>query len=735
MVIHMVIKHNMSALNTNRQLGIVSGAISSSAEKLSSGYRINRSADDAAGLSISEKMRKQIRGLDRAAENIEDGISYAQVADGALNEVHDILHRINELAVQSANGTNSDSDRAHINDEVSQLKTEMERIFMTTSFNERKIWQETMAIDRKLVGSVQVQAVTVNTPGSQPLTINNKNYGLLAAGGPYSYSLSSYYHTFRNNSSYYTINADASGVNVSWTAYNGTQYKTKTVVWNELRAKNFAFDIGDYFENKDAAGNEITDSDKQLLDDRGKAKFNLKVAFNCIPTASDSEIAAAINGTTMQQSLSSYATFEDENNTLRSGNFSSAGASFVYAAAYADAALAKQNSTQGYNFETLSDLFIEPDKTVTGGTGNMKNIPNNGATIATARNSNDKWQFSFKAAGLGNLTATSSQVTYYSTDTNVTPSPAVTPRSVNSVSWSGRDLDDQGTFWRPSYSLQWNSVTHTYDKHWGAASIPISVGNGTLGDVMNTLTGSKGLLSKTITNGSATGNKGATDSGGVVYITFDITSDNAYSYGGTTSHKVGTFAVSFRVSPTDTEQSILDRINATFNNNTVFDLNFNNSMSGSVSRSSYRQSFTSINDYEVSFHPEKINLQIHSGADTTDKIPMEYDCLRLKYLGMEDTNVLTQEASLAAIDEVSKALEIISSQRSLFGAYQNRMEHAYNIDQNSSENTSAAESQIRDTDMAEEMVRYSNNNILGQAGSSMLAQANQSKQGILNLIS
>lgn len=114
----MIIQHNLPAMNSNRQLGLAIDKLSASTEKLSSGYKINRITDDAACISISEKMRKQIRGLNRASENIEDGISYAQVADGALNEVHDILQRVNELSVQAANGTNSDSDREHINAEV-----------------------------------------------------------------------------------------------------------------------------------------------------------------------------------------------------------------------------------------------------------------------------------------------------------------------------------------------------------------------------------------------------------------------------------------------------------------------------------------------------------------------------------------------------------------------------------------------------------------------------------------
>ena len=132
----MVIQHKMSAVNANRQLGLVSGSLTKSSEKLSSGYRINRAADDAAGLSISEKMRTQIRGLTRASENIEDGISLWQVADGALNETVDILQRMRELAIQSANGTNAESDRQYIEMEIAQLKDEINRIAETTKFND-----------------------------------------------------------------------------------------------------------------------------------------------------------------------------------------------------------------------------------------------------------------------------------------------------------------------------------------------------------------------------------------------------------------------------------------------------------------------------------------------------------------------------------------------------------------------------------------------------------------------
>ena len=132
----MVVQHNLTAMNSNRMLGITTGAQAKSTEKLSSGYKINRAADDAAGLSISEKMRKQIRGLTQASSNAQDGISAVQTAEGALTEVHDMLQRMNELAVKAANGTNSEDDRQYIQDEINQLVTEIDRVAETTKFNE-----------------------------------------------------------------------------------------------------------------------------------------------------------------------------------------------------------------------------------------------------------------------------------------------------------------------------------------------------------------------------------------------------------------------------------------------------------------------------------------------------------------------------------------------------------------------------------------------------------------------
>ena len=158
----MVVQHNLSAMNTNRQLSGVQSAQSKSTEKLSSGYRINRAGDDAAGLSISEKMRSQIRGLNKAASNAQDGISLVQVAEGALNETHSILQRMNELATQAANDTNTSTDRTAIQAEIDQLTSEINRIQSTTQFNTMNLLDGTFSSKNLQVGSLSGQSIGIS---------------------------------------------------------------------------------------------------------------------------------------------------------------------------------------------------------------------------------------------------------------------------------------------------------------------------------------------------------------------------------------------------------------------------------------------------------------------------------------------------------------------------------------------------------------------------------------------
>ena len=168
----MVVQHNMQAMKASRTLNITAGQAAKSTEKLSSGYKINRAADDAAGLSISEKMRKQIRGLDRASTNAQDGVSAVQTAEGALNEVHSMLQRMNELAVQAANGTNSSVDVQSIKDEIKQLNTEINRIASSTDFNGKKMLKGGQAAVSIFVG--------YTTDKYNNITIANKNLDAVA---------------------------------------------------------------------------------------------------------------------------------------------------------------------------------------------------------------------------------------------------------------------------------------------------------------------------------------------------------------------------------------------------------------------------------------------------------------------------------------------------------------------------------------------------------------------------
>ena len=181
----MVVQHNLSAMNTNRQLSGVQSAQSKSTEKLSSGYRINRAGDDAAGLSISEKMRSQIRGLNKAASNAQDGISLVQVAEGALNETHSILQRMNELATQAANDTNTSTDRTAIQAEIDQLTSEINRIQSTTQFNTMNLLDGTFSSKNLQVGSLSGQSIgiSIKNMAASSLGVNALKVSSFASAG------------------------------------------------------------------------------------------------------------------------------------------------------------------------------------------------------------------------------------------------------------------------------------------------------------------------------------------------------------------------------------------------------------------------------------------------------------------------------------------------------------------------------------------------------------------------
>ena len=229
----MIVQHNITAMNANRMLGLTTNSLSKSTEKLSSGYRINRAADDAAGLSISEKMRKQIRGLDQASTNAEDGVSAVQTAEGALTEVHSMLQRMNELAVQASNGTNSQSDRQAIQDEISQLTTEIDRVAETTKFNETYLLKGddgTKKLNLKAHDAGLAGTLTDNGDGTATFKMKDLNAGDKVTIGGKEY-------TIGGEAADVTAMLGAKGANID-TNHNDVTVNGTTYKWYDAIAEN-----------------------------------------------------------------------------------------------------------------------------------------------------------------------------------------------------------------------------------------------------------------------------------------------------------------------------------------------------------------------------------------------------------------------------------------------------------------------------------------------------------------
>ena len=250
----MVVQHNLTAMNSNRMLGLTTSAQAKSTEKLSSGYKINRAADDAAGLSISEKMRRQIRGLTQASTNAQDGVSMVQTAEGALNEVHDMLQRMNELAVKGENGTLATADRNYIAKEIQQLMSEIDRVQSTTSFNERNLLDGTFSGGVNLqVGAETGQNIKVTIKKMSCSQLSSTNYG----------SISKFYTTT-------TITATTSTFKASMFGKLNTFVKAALTTVSEQRSDLGAIqnrlehtiaNLDNVVENTTAAESRIRDTD------------------------------------------------------------------------------------------------------------------------------------------------------------------------------------------------------------------------------------------------------------------------------------------------------------------------------------------------------------------------------------------------------------------------------------------------------------------------------------------
>lgn len=646
----MVISHNMMALNAMRQYNMVTDAKHKNTEKLSSGYRINRAADDAAGLAISEKMRRQIRGLTQASANVQDGISFVQVADGALNEVDEMLQRINELAVQATNGTLTDDDREYIDSEVQSLKEEMNRVFSTTSFNERKIW-EANSDNKKIIGYEKEQALTV-TQKTESFDITDENSGIIP------------------KSSYINVLADSTGLSFSWTGYNGTTYTTDKITWDDYKEKGYSIEAKELFNNP------------ALFAANGDPLINFSYKINPIEEATEADIANTINNSSIYvgHSAPMSARFEDASgNAKNSSIISSVSANINYVTAYDSQT---KGTTSPYSFDRGVDEVIEPSSR----SGNMTSVPTY-TTVDAAKSDTTGFAFSFVMDGIGTVTAKCNSIDYRSGDSS--------PEAEN-------------IWWYKTTSS--SGKVYTYTKSYSTTP--------DLAGIMKMLTDSDkpGLLNE------AEG--GCSKTGGSATMNFSL---NA---GG---KSVGNMYISLSINSTDTEETVFNKIKDAFNSSTVMDL-YTTDDSERNSTGYTRASSARTNKIDVPVYQATNSLIIQAGSEAGQHIQIDYDALSTHVLKINNTKVDTVASASKAIEDVKYAMQIVNEQRSDFGAYQNRMEHTYNNLNNVVENTTAAESLIRDTDMSNAMVHQSQLNILEQAGVSMLAQANQSKQGILSLL-
>lgn len=564
----MIINHNIAALNTYRQLNNNGVQTNKALEKLSSGLRINRAGDDAAGLAISEKMRAQIRGLDQASRNSQDGISMIQTAEGGLNETHAILQRMRELADQAANDTNVGVDRNEIQKEINQLSSEINRIGNTTEFNTQALLKGDGGVK---LGGIGLSAAELGT----------------LSGG-----------------------AERSTVEATQTVTVGTGAAADSTIEFELNGQKLKVNYA-ASANKGYADNTAYDVTAN------SATVNINGSQTVNQTAADVRSA-------LQQMI-------DKNDELR-GQYvvSGSGANVTVAA------------VKGGKFE--------------GAAGNIAATAQGGTDITASG-----------TAGSADTGETNAAVAASKTLT-MPGSPSVADLVGKGMTINGTAIEfydaNKGVYTGNAQGINIAGVTTT------AALTDAIVAQAKIDGVV--LSNDSNNLKITAAVGGLAGNYIATADGGIQ----------------------AEFKATFQVGANKGQSMTIE-------------INDMRSMALGITAAAGTKGFVATN----------------AVTNGTDNVARE-----------AALDVSSHESATAAIKTINDAIEKVSAQRSNLGAFQNRLEHTINNLGTSSENLTAAESRIRDVDMAKEMMEFTKNNILSQAAQAMLAQANQQPQGVLQLL-
>lgn len=718
----MVVSHNLAAMNNQRQLSVVTTETADSARKLSSGYRVNMAADDAAGLAISEKMRKQIRGLDRASQNAEEGISLIQTAEGALAEVQDMLQRMNELAIQAANGTNSDTDRGYIQDEVNQLKTEIDRIATTSKYNEIYLLDGHLA-DPARVGEVQKAYNEYMEKAERKIfatELTGANRGNRVELGD--------------------INS-RSGLKIIYTEI------TDEVTTTQTGSESTGLSGGTYEDIKDILKTEIVPQAVLALLNTypntygylADSSIGIGLYLYADPTSSTLasvtvEASASSDGTTLFNASLAYKLSVNVNpasgtiDLTDSASRDALEVTIIHEMTHALMDEALTNGMIGYgggaNFDSsvaFPGWFKEGMAQVSsGGCFNGSDWVKNALSIDENTSESD---ISIRVQGnsvqgesskLGSDTNTSKYATGYlacmylgylvngggsvSRDNIAKGIDKLLSGIRGSDTTTAKSLEEMIKEYTP-----YSGITDFQNSFGDAASAKFisqlmdAVGTAGTGGLAAGFSSENGILADApasvslfeldINNGKVK-NEYPSDypvlSGGTA-----TTSGTSVGTGGTEGTNGGTGGTGGTGStPVWTEVTLTD------------------------------------------------GLKLHVGADSDEEngIRIYIEGMGTRQIGVYDVDVTTQDNATHSIDMIAFGLQQVSTQRSRLGAYQNRLEHTIKNLDNVVENTQAAESTIRDTDMAAEMVRYSNSSILQQAGQSMLAQTNQANRGVLTLL-
>ena len=654
----MVVQHNMQAANANRMLNVTTGQQAKSTEKLSSGYRINRAADDAAGLTISEKMRKQIKGLDQASTNAEDGVSAVQTAEGALTEVHSMLQRMNELATQASNGTNSESDRSAIQDEISQLTTEIDRVAETTKFN------ETYLLKGNTDGTTSDMKINAHDAGLKGVLTDNgdnatfelpnelkKGDKVTIAGTEYTIGDKAGTSTTDGYDTYANVKDSVISAGDSVTDTNGNTYTFVDKIanandWNAGTKFTITDEQGNSKEytiagNTNLTNNEIKNTDAKELIEKELANPSHKVTMTAYNDGtSTKDVNAEVVSSLDSKERSSVAWAGKKVDDFSKAAIANGGLNS------ADGSLVKSVSIGGKE-TTITAKTPVSSSDIADVVGSMKagdklNVGNKTLTIADKTDAKN-----------GEYTVTD----------------ALKAINVNADDMDAVEFSIQGSNKDGIKMLASKGITNDAAGAFAGTNAVTVVGATSSDNNANTITKAEAYekMAKELQTASSIG----TDDGAEAKVT---------------NHGNGKFTI--------------------------------------------EKGTASVTD-SLSF-----SLHVGADADMTNKITVGIDSMSAAGLGIKGINVKDDSgiAATYAIDAIADAVSKVSAQRSSLGAVQNRLEHTISNVDNVVENTTSAESRIRDTDMAEEMVNYSKNNILAQAGQSMLAQANQSNQGVLSLL-